>query len=354
MTRKRQLVIGIHPDRFGEESFSDKWCKFLEARGAEPRVLDLLAADALEQARQCDGIMWRWAHNPQDKQSAQRILFAIEHCLHIPVFPDSRTAWHYDEKIGQFYLLQILDAPTPRSWLFWDRKKAVDWAREAPYPIVFKLSSGAGSSNVIKVETEADAMELIRRSFGRGIFPYTMNEFHVAPSFPFCLKEIRSQARRVRDALAYIWCAEYPPLPLAWWRPERGYAYFQEFLPGNDFDTRITVLGDRAFGFRRLNRPGDFRASGSGLIEYDPTTIDVECIRIAFEISTRGAFQSMAYDFLYKAEHPVICEISYTFADWAVYACPGHWNSDLEWIEGQMWPEEAHVADFLKLLDDRK
>lgn len=347
MTMKQRLVIGLHPDRVGEESYSEKWYEFLEARGAEPRVLNLLADDALEQARQCDGIMWRWQHNPQHKQSAQRILFAIEHYLRIPVFPDSRTSWHYDEKIAQFYLFQILEAPTPQSWLFWNWREAVDWARRAQYPVVFKLSSGAGSSNVTKVETEAHAMELIRRSFGRGIFPYTMHKLPIATSIPFYLKKIRSKARRARDASAYFWRAEYPPLPPAWWRPERGYVYFQEFLPGNEFDTRITVLGNRAFGFRRLNRPGDFRASGSGLIEYDPTTIDLECIKIAFEISNRGAFQCMAYDFLYRADQPVICEISYAFADWAVYACPGHWNSDLDWIEGQMWPEEAQIEDFM-------
>ena len=36
--------------------------------------------------------------------------------------------------------------------------------------------------------------------------------------------------------------------------------YFQEFLPGNAFDTRITAIGNRAFGFLRENRPRDFRA----------------------------------------------------------------------------------------------
>lgn len=29
-------------------------------------------------------------------------------------------------------------------------------------------------------------------------------------------------------------------------------------------DTRVTVIGHCAFGYRRYNRPGDFRASGSG------------------------------------------------------------------------------------------
>ena len=45
---------------------------------------------------------------------------------------------------------------------------------------------------------------------------------------------------------------------------EREYVYFQEFLPGNNFDIRIIVIGDKAFGLKRMVRKGDFRASGSG------------------------------------------------------------------------------------------
>ena len=54
---------------------------------------------------------------------------------------------------------------------------------------------------------------------------------------------------------------------------QRDYLLVQEFLPGNGFDTRITVIGNRAFGFRRFNRPDDFRASGSGRIDWNPAAI---------------------------------------------------------------------------------
>ena len=57
----------------------------------------------------------------------------------------------------------------------------------------------------------------------------------------------------------------------------------------------------------------------------------------------------MAYDFVFREDNtPVIVEISYAYADWAIHNCSGHWNRNLEWIEGQMWPQEAHVADFIE------
>ena len=340
-------TVAIHPDRLGEESYSDKWAELLKEREVQVCWVDLMEPNALEQVRSCDGVMWRWAHNPQDKQSAQRILYTIEHYLDIPVYPDNRTAWHYDEKIAQLYLLRALGAPIPQTWLFWNRDEALNWTRTAPYPVLFKLSVGAGSSNVFKVGSESEAVSLIERAFTRGIFPMTMNEYRKPSGFPRSITQAKSMLHRLKDAVRYLWMAYYPALPSFWWKPERGYAYFQEFLPDNEFDTRVTVIGDRAFGFRRLNRPGDFRASGSGQIEYDPKPVDKRCVEIAFRVSERGGFQSMAYDFLYRQGEPVICEISYAYADWAVHNCPGHWRRDMRWVEGQMWPEEAQVEDFL-------
>lgn len=342
------LVIGIHPDRVGTESYSDKWAEFLTARGVKVRWLNLLADDALAQAAACDGVMWRWLHNEQHKQSAQRILYTVEHYLNKPVFPDTFTSWHYDEKVAQHYLLSALNAPTPRSWVFWNKEEALAWTRTAEFPIVFKLSIGAGSSNVLKVDTPVEAAKLITRAFDHGFFPYTMNEFASKNLLPLNRAAVSSFLKRCKQSAFFVLTNTYPPLPSHdAWKPEKGYVYFQEFLPNNTFDTRVTVIGNKAFAYRRLNRPSDFRASGSGLAKYESTDIDKECIAIAFELSQHGRFQSMAYDFLKRAGKPVVVEISYTFVDWMVHECLGHWDSSLNWHEGQMWPEEAQVEVFL-------
>jgi len=39
--------------------------------------------------------------------------------------------------------------------------------------------------------------------------------------------------------------------PLEYERRQSGYFYAQEFLPDNPFDTRVTVIGKRAFGSTR-------------------------------------------------------------------------------------------------------
>ncbi|UFS72702.1 hypothetical protein LPW11_11005 [Geomonas sp. RF6] len=343
------MRIGIHPDHMWGSSYSDRWIEFLMAKNVEIVDLDLLAPDFLEQAHKCDGIMWRWFHTQDHKQSAKMILYTIDKYLGIPVFPSEEMSWHFDDKVAQYYLLKTLDAPQPDASVFWDIEAAISWARSAIYPTVFKLAAGAGASNVLKVDSSAHAVQLIRKMFCEGIFPMTMNEYR-GPVLPRTRREAKARVRRVADALRYARTGDFPRLPEFWWKPEKGYVYFQEFLPGNAFDTRVTVIGDRAFAFRRMNRPNDFRASGSGNIDWAPGEIDPACLNIAFEVSERAGFQTMAYDFLYKAGKPVICEISYTFVDTAVFNCPGHWDRQLNWHEGHMWPEEAQVEDFLAVV----
>jgi hypothetical protein len=123
---------------------------------------------------------------------------------------------------------------------------------------------------------------------------------------------------------------------------------FQKFLPNNLFDTRVSIIGERAFAFRRFNRENDFRASGSGRINYDINKIDLHSVEIAFNISNKLNFQSMAYDFLFNERKELeICEVSYTYVDTAVYNCPGFWDKDLSWHEGHFWPKYCQLVDAL-------
>src|SRR5690606_30193963 len=95
---------------------------------------------------------------------------------------------------------------------------------------------------------------------------------------------------------------------------EKGYIYFQDFIPGNNHDTRVVIVGNKAFSIIRYNRKDDFRASGSGHKSYDPALIDPRCLQIAFEVSEKLGMQSCAFDFILDTNNnPLIIEISYGF-----------------------------------------
>lgn len=147
----------------------------------------------------------------------------------------------------------------------------------------------------------------------------------------------------------------YGPTPEA--ELEHGYLFAQEFLPDNDFDVRVTVIGDRAFAFRQLNRPGDFRVSGSGRIDSDPTQIGEATVRFAYGVARQLGAQMVALDILRRGSELVIVELTLTYASCAVRDCPGHWTlngapetGELAWTEGSMRPEDAIFTDFVAQL----
>jgi hypothetical protein len=134
------------------------------------------------------------------------------------------------------------------------------------------------------------------------------------------------------------------------WQLSKNYVLFQKFLPNNNFDTRVTTIGNRIFASRRFVRENDFRASGNGSTDVDPENIDIRMIKIAQKISKEMNFQTMAYDFLINEEgNPEICEISYTYSDYSITNSPGYWDDNLNWHAGKYWPEYFHIKDILNI-----
>jgi hypothetical protein len=57
----------------------------------------------------------------------------------------------------------------------------------------------------------------------------------------------------------------------------------------------------------------------------------------------------MAYDFLYdKSSSSQFCEVAYCFADWAIHNCNGYWDDNLEWHDGNYWPQYLILCDLLE------
>ena len=326
-------------------SFARHWVDYCTAQGIPFKPVNCFSSGIIHDLKGCSALMWHWEHHdPQAALFARSLITAVER-MGLRVFPDTATCAHFDDKLAQKYLLEALDAPLVPTHVFYDRKAAIDWTKAARFPLVWKLRGGAGSQNVRLVAQAATFRRLVARSFGRGWKPdrlYALNErirhFRAAPS-------AKSFVQIGRGLLRAIW-----PHPKHRRRPaERGYAYVQEFAPANPFDVRILVIGHRAFGFRRRVRPGDFRASGSGLLDHDHRQIPPDCIRIAFAVAGAMQAQSCAFDFVRHDGQWKIIEISYAFA--ALYAaCPGWWDRDLTFHREPVRPEVFIIEDLLRAL----
>lgn len=330
------MKIAIHPTM---ESFSDRWLVFMEEKGINYSIVNAFDSDIINEIASYDLLLWPWhLRDPIGMLSAGPIMRSIER-MGVKVFPDHATSWHYDDKVAQKYLLESIDAPLIPCHVFYQREDALVWAETADYPTVFKLKRGAGSYNVKLVEDKASAERLINQMFTGGISPSphyftdAKSKFRKIKS----AKDIAAKVGRLPSVLKQLFTHQ-KLVP-----KENGYVLFQDFMPRNDGDTRIVVIGEKAFGLKRLNRPNDFRASGSGFLIFDHEEIDEKFVEIAFSVSKQLKFQSMAYDFLYDADgKPVICEISFCFNPGEVYRkCEGHWTPELVFNPGHEYMEDV-------------
>jgi glutathione synthase/RimK-type ligase-like ATP-grasp enzyme len=326
-------------------SFSDRWIASCETLGIPYRRVNCRDSGIVAQLEGAQGLLWNWLHiSPEDQLIARQLIAAVEK-KGILVFPNALTSSHYDDKIAQKYLLEAIGAPLIPTYVFVEKDAARKWIEETTFPKVFKLRCGAGASNVSLVRSKQEAVRLCRQMFGKGRSAVSGNYF--------------SDARRkirTTHGWKHFW-EKLKRMPMAirnlsknrhLFPNQVGYVYFQDFLPGNTFDTRVTIIGNRAFAYRRMNRPGDFRASGSGNPSYDMAAIDQRCIPIAFDVAGALNAQALAFDFLFGENgEPKIGEVSYTFVAYMVNDCPGHWDRDLNWHEGHTWPQDAIFQDFL-------
>jgi glutathione synthase/RimK-type ligase-like ATP-grasp enzyme len=341
--------IAVQPDFLRlrgdpRQSFSTRWLELLEQKGHDAVVVDAFRPDIIAQLRDCDGFLWWFPPLPQWKEPGRRLAQALSHATDLLVFPDWRSAWHFEDKSAQSYLLQAAGIPTPETWMFWRERDALEFCGSASYPFVAKLNTGYYARNVRLLRTRREAERLVRRMFGRGL--------PAVGALP--LSADRTLVPRLVHAARRAFRARMLTPPRAY---ERGYFLAQEFLPGNMFDTRVYVVGDRAFAVRRMNRPGDFRASGSGLTDADPRAIAEDAVALALHAAKTLKLPTLSCDILRRNGQPVISEISYYAEGWGISASPGHWRQQgagLRWTVGKLRAEDVILDDVLHRLEARR
>ena len=339
------MKIAIH-DRAG--SFSDRWIQYCVDNKVPYKLVNCYDTDIISQLEDCQGLMWHWGQTDY-----KAVLFARQLTISLEkkgmkVFPDVNTAWHFDDKVGQKYLLEALGAPLVKSYVFYSRGEALDWLDKTTFPKVFKLRNGASSVNVSLAKTKTKATQLVNIAFGKG-FAHINRISRLKDRFRVLKRDKNLTA--VRGVISGIARMVLPTEVERFSHNAKGYIYFQDFIPGNKFDTRLVVIGDRCFGVRRYCRKGDFRASGSGIKAYDPELFDKKCIQSAFEIAKNIKAQSVAFDFIWDDKEPKIVEMSYCFVLGPFYdSCPGYWDSNLNWHEEIVNPQYFMVEDFIEEL----
>jgi glutathione synthase/RimK-type ligase-like ATP-grasp enzyme len=342
------MIVGIHNTYpFKNDPISDAYREILKYNNIPYIDLNVSNIDFWDKIKEIDFFIYRWANTDYHQQIAPGIIPVIESQYNKPCFPNMATCWHYDYKVRQYYLLKSKGFPICDSYIFYEKKTALDWANSdnTVYPLVFKLKAGSGAIQVKLAQNKAIASKLIKKIFNKGFQTDYFGLYNSLKTFNYNFyKTLRYWAVFLRNRINKNVINPY-------WARQRNYVLFQKFLPNNQYDTRVQITGKRAYAFVRYNRPNDFRASGSNNWSIEHKLIDMRFVKIAFEISGYFGFQSMAYDFVYdENKNPSIIEISYCFGDYPEFST-GYWDSELNWHPGRFLPQYFELIDLLNIPD---
>jgi len=333
------MKIGIHhrPD-----GFSSRWIHYCNENEIPYKLVNCYSSNIVQELEECSALMWHFHQaNPKDVLFAKQLIYSLE-AAGKNVFPDFRTCWHFDDKVGQKYLLEAVGAPMAPSHVFYDRKEALDWVGRAEFPKVFKLRRGSGSDHVRLIKNRQSAKKLVRKAFGAGFSQYDAGS-NLKERWRLYRKG-KTDLKNVMKGVARLgYTTEFAKVI----GNEKGYIYFQDFIPDNDHDIRVNVVDGKAFAVKRRVRENDFRASGSGYPEFEKHHFPDEVIEIALDLTKKLKLQAVAYDFLNHNGRYVITELSYGFCD-MTDACTGYWDEDMNWHPGRFHEQDWMVDMMLR------
>lgn len=220
-----------------------------------------------------DGVIWTAKHTPKIKNLAKRIINLYDKDPKTNVFPSWNCYWHYDDKISQYFLFTKEIIPIPKTYLFYNKEEALKELNELKYPLIFKATDGAGSSNVQIVPSFNIAKKLTKKLFGRGVKTFFKN------------------------------------------KRQKGYLLCQKFERNNPGDFRLVCYGNEILGHFRPNRKDVPLASGSDIYLYQEIPNDL--LDLIYNITQKLNSEVMSYDVIKNENNEwVIGEMSVIYGNY--------------------------------------
>ncbi len=166
------------------------------------------------------------------------------------IYPTYDELWMYESKRRMYYWLKANKVPHAKTWVFYDRQEALEFAKQTELPIVYKANFGAGAYGVKIFRNRSRLLRFVNRCFSKGFII----------------------GRDIRDK-------------------QWGSVLFQEYLP-DIAEWRIVRLGKSYFGHQKLKK-GQYHSGSKKIGWYAPPK---NLLDFAREVAERGGFSSMNLD----------------------------------------------------------
>ncbi|MFN3821688.1 MAG: hypothetical protein ACK4OO_05085, partial [bacterium] len=222
--------------------------------GISYRVIDIRTNDWIEKLKrsECQAfLVWPLLGNSVLKEMTDERIKIMSEELGYIVYPSFKEIWLLDNKRRTYHWLRAKQFPTPQFWDFYELNEAIEFIKNAEYPIVFKSVHGGVSSGVIICRSQNEAKKLVQQCFKSG----------------FIRRGVNNQDRQ--------------------W----GYIFFQEYLKDVE-EHRLIRIGGSYINIQKIRR-GDFH-SGSGIQKWGVFREDL--FLLAQRITNEAKFESMSID----------------------------------------------------------
>ena len=169
---------------------------------------------------------------------------------------------HHNKVFMELYRTTLQDncLKTIKSMHFYscdDVKKILE-KQDIQYPIVLKTSTGAGSAGVALA---SDSKELLKKVRKMGRISFRNIQFTYYAQIRTCIAKLYRKVRGI-DIIQK--------------KPPREKMIMQNFIPNLKCDYKVLVFAEKYYILRRKVRNHDFRASGSGKLEFPGEMSEVE------------------------------------------------------------------------------
>jgi hypothetical protein len=232
------------------------------------KLLDLMGPDWVRTVREanCDAyLVWPPSSRRVWKELYDERLKVMVDDWGMTIFPTYDELWLWESKRRMRDWTAAHGLPMPATHIFYNRDEALEFAEKVELPIISKTDHGDCSRGVRILRTRRDAVNLVRRAFGRGI-------------------SFRERSSGEKEA---------------------GFILFQEFIP-DATEWRMIRVDESYFGHMK-KKIGDFHSGSHTALEGEPPR---ELLDLTRHITDIKGFKSMALDILLSRDgRPHVTEL---------------------------------------------
>lgn len=265
--------VGLVQD-YGPYPSWSHYARYLEKNAIPFEIYPIHAHDWIEKAAPLDIVVGFTSSASYHLEEMRSKFDILENQLHKTCFPSYHNTLLYEDKKLEAYLARIHDLPFVKTYVSHDLQDALHLAETLTYPVVSKIVPSSSSVGVQLIHNPRQARRIIRQAFSEN-----------------------GRASHVVYAR------------------QKNYVYFQDFVPGDGYDIRVTVVGRRVFGFFRKVLPGDFRASG--MHQEEMRALPLEAMQLARAVNRAIPSPMLVVDLVhgldgkyYINEYSPLCQMS--------------------------------------------